>query len=150
LRRRKTSERKSQAHGVIIFGAIYLRLIVSFMTRPSTLKLTIILFNNRIGYKQLEIKFIFNKDQVVDGFTKVLPIKLLVMFRRNLKVLRLSRGVRVVICIAVGVFLALFNMHLNRHGGVVTVASKIDMCGRKHTSASSDLLTMPSLAYNCI
>jgi hypothetical protein len=77
-----------------------------------------------------------------------LPIKLLVMFRRNLKVLRLRRGVRVVICIHLraGVFPALFNMHPNRHGGVVAVASKIDMCGRKHTSASSDLLTMPPLA----
>jgi hypothetical protein len=34
LRRRKTSERKSQAHGVIIFGAIYLSASCDLLTMP--------------------------------------------------------------------------------------------------------------------
>jgi hypothetical protein len=46
-------------------------------------------FRERVANKQLSIKFISKKDQVVDGFTNALAIKDLTEFKRNLN---LSQG----------------------------------------------------------
>jgi hypothetical protein len=37
-----------------------------------------------VANKLLDIRFISSKDQVADGFTKALPVKNLVAFKRNL------------------------------------------------------------------
>jgi hypothetical protein len=36
----------------------------------------------------LDIKFISTKDQLADGFTKILPVKILAEFKRNLNLSR--------------------------------------------------------------
>jgi hypothetical protein len=38
----------------------------------------------RVARKLLQVEYISTKDQVADGFTKTLTVKLLVMFRNNL------------------------------------------------------------------
>ena len=38
----------------------------------------------QVAAKRLDIRFITTKDQVADGFTKVLPVKQTEMFRNNL------------------------------------------------------------------
>jgi hypothetical protein len=50
----------------------------------SILRLTIILFCERVAQKLLDIKFIPSGDQVADGFTKPLARGQLELFRHNL------------------------------------------------------------------
>lgn len=43
-------------------------------------------FRERVPNKLLQIEYISSEDQVVDGFTKPLPVKQLEMFRNNLNI----------------------------------------------------------------
>ena len=55
-----------------------------FHARTKHIEIDFHFVRERISCKNLEIKFILSKDQVVDGFTKALPVSSLHEFRRNL------------------------------------------------------------------
>jgi hypothetical protein len=67
-------------------GATYLSV---FHARTKHIEIDYHFVRERVANKQLSIKFISNKDQVADGFTKALAIKDLDEFKRNLN---LSQG----------------------------------------------------------
>ena len=70
-------------------GATYLSANPIFHARTKHIEIDYYFVRERVAAKLLDIKFISTKDQVADGFTKVLPVKELHEFRRNLN---LSRG----------------------------------------------------------
>jgi hypothetical protein len=65
-------------------GATYLSANPIFHARTKHIEIDYHFIRERVANKQLSIKFISNKDQVADGFTKSLPVKDLDEFKRNL------------------------------------------------------------------
>ena len=65
-------------------GATYLSANPVFHARTKHIEIDFYFVRERVANKSLEVKFISSKDQVADGFTKALPIKLLEEFKRNL------------------------------------------------------------------
>jgi hypothetical protein len=55
-----------------------------FHARTKHIEIDFHFVRQHVANKLLDIRFISSKDQVADGFTKVLPIKNLVAFKRNL------------------------------------------------------------------
>jgi hypothetical protein len=70
-------------------GAMYLSKNPIFHAHPKHIEICYHFIHERMASKLLNINFISTKDYVVDGFTKVLAIKDLHEFKRNLN---LSRG----------------------------------------------------------
>jgi hypothetical protein len=70
-------------------GAPYLSANPIFHARTKHIEIDYHFVRERVSNKLLDIKFISTKDQVADGFTKVLGVKDLDEFKRNLN---LSRG----------------------------------------------------------
>jgi hypothetical protein len=71
-------------------GATYLSENPVFQARTKHIEIDFHFVRERVADKKLVIKFISSKDQVADGFTKVLPVRNLHEFRRNLNLLRSS------------------------------------------------------------
>jgi hypothetical protein len=65
-------------------GATYLSANPIFHARTKHIEIDYHFVRERVASKLLDIKYISNKDQVADGFTKSLPVNLLDEFRRNL------------------------------------------------------------------
>jgi hypothetical protein len=60
-----------------------------FHARTKHIEIDFHFVSEHVAGRLLDIKFISSKDQVVDGFTKALPVKDLDEFKRNLN---LSHG----------------------------------------------------------
>jgi hypothetical protein len=65
-------------------GAIYLLANPMFHARTKHIEIDYHFVRERVADKLLDIKFISSKDQILDGFTKVLHVTNLNEFRRNL------------------------------------------------------------------
>ena len=65
-------------------GATYLSANPIFHARTKHIEIDYHFVQERVASKNLEIKFISTKDQVADGFTKILPVRQLNEFKRNL------------------------------------------------------------------
>ena len=65
-------------------GATYLSANPIFHARTKHIEIDFYFVRERVANKQLEIRFIFSKDQVADGFTKALPTRQLELFKYNL------------------------------------------------------------------
>jgi hypothetical protein len=65
-------------------GATYLSGNPIFHARTKHIEIDFHFIRERISNKLLDIRFISSKDQIVDGFTKALPVQQLHEFRRNL------------------------------------------------------------------
>jgi hypothetical protein len=70
-------------------GATYLSDNPVFHARRKHIEIDYHFVRERVANKLLSIKFISNKDQVVDGFTKALAVTDIDEFKRNLN---LSQG----------------------------------------------------------
>jgi hypothetical protein len=70
-------------------GATYLSANPIFHARTKHIEIDHHFVRERVADRLLDIRFISTKDQVADGFTKVLAVNDLAKFRRNLN---LSRG----------------------------------------------------------
>ena len=67
-------------------GATYLSANPFFHGRTKHIEIDFHFVRERVAEKKLHIRFILSKDQVVDGFTKALPVKPFEEFKRNLNV----------------------------------------------------------------
>jgi hypothetical protein len=65
-------------------GATYLSANLEFHARTEHIEIDFHFVRERVTENLLDIKFISNKEQVADGFTKALPVKKLDEFKRNL------------------------------------------------------------------
>jgi hypothetical protein len=68
-------------------GATYLSANPIFHARMKHIEIDYHFVRERVADKSLEIRFISNKDQIADGFTKSLPVERLNEFKRNLNLL---------------------------------------------------------------
>jgi hypothetical protein len=71
------------------FGATYLSANHMFHARTKHIEVDFHFVKERVAQGLLQISFISTKDQVVDGFTKAVPVRQLVDFRHNLNLDRL-------------------------------------------------------------
>jgi hypothetical protein len=69
------------------FGATYLSANPIFHVRTKHIEIDFHFVRERVANKQLEVRFIVSKDQLADGFTKVLPTRS--FERRNLNLVPL-------------------------------------------------------------
>jgi hypothetical protein len=67
-------------------GATYLLANPIFHARTNHIEINFHFVRERVTNKQLDIRFIPSKDQVVDGFTKALPARQLEEFKHNLNI----------------------------------------------------------------
>lgn len=68
-------------------GAKYLSLNRVFHARTKYIEIDFHFVRERVAQKLLEIRFITTRDQLADGFTKVLTAQQMDAFRRNLNLL---------------------------------------------------------------
>jgi EAL domain-containing protein (putative c-di-GMP-specific phosphodiesterase class I) len=65
-------------------GATYLSVDHVFYARTKHIEIDFHFVRETVASNQLPIRFVSSNDQVADGFTKPLPVKQLVEFKRNL------------------------------------------------------------------
>ena len=65
-------------------GATYLSAYPVFHARTKHIEIDYHFVRERVAKKLLQVQFVSSKDQIADGFTKVLPVRNLEEFRRNL------------------------------------------------------------------
>jgi histone deacetylase 1/2 len=71
-------------------GATYLTANPIFHARIKHIEIDFHFVRERVAAKKLAIKFVSSKDQIANGFTKALPVRLFNVFRHNLNLLRSS------------------------------------------------------------
>jgi histone deacetylase 1/2 len=69
-------------------GGTYLSVNPVFHARTKHTEIDFHFVRERVAENKLAIKFVSSRDQIADGFTKTLPIRGLLEFRRNLNLLR--------------------------------------------------------------
>jgi histone deacetylase 1/2 len=69
------------------FGATYLSAKLVFHARAKHIEIDFHFVRERVKRKQLQIRFVSSKDQLVDGFTKALQVNKFEAFRDNLNLL---------------------------------------------------------------
>ena len=70
-------------------GATYLSANLVFHARTKNIDIDFHFVRERVANKKLDIRFIYSKDQVADGFTKALPTRSFEEFKRNLNLVKL-------------------------------------------------------------
>jgi hypothetical protein len=65
-------------------GAPYLSATPVFHPQTKHIEIDFHSIYERVANKLLDIRFISSKDQVIDGFTKTLPVKILDEIKNNL------------------------------------------------------------------
>ncbi|XP_071676858.1 uncharacterized protein [Lolium perenne] len=65
-------------------GATFLSVNLVFHARTKHIEIDFHFVRERVARNQLAVRFVSSNDQVADGFTKVLPVKKLDEFKRNL------------------------------------------------------------------
>jgi histone deacetylase 1/2 len=81
-------------------GATFLSANSVFHARTRHIEIDFFFVRERVDARQLDIRFIYSKDQVADGFTKTLCNKKLVEFKHNLNLSQVSinGGIRCNMC----------------------------------------------------